>query len=244
MLLKQILKDPQIYVFGEILDAPNVKGLAGTEHEPYLKLLQLFAYGTYQDYTGNKDGMPELGAAETKKLKQLSLVSLSETTKALPYDMLQKELDIETIRELEDLIIDSIYKGLIKGVLDQQKRSFEVQHAIGRDLGPNDIENMMNTLEAWLSASDALNADLTTYQEQANRTVDEAKADEILMVEQKEEVYKMIRKQQEEEGNGESFMSGLGGGGDVGGMVGSLMGSMMGGMMGHRPTKRKGQRKR
>ncbi len=41
-----------LYVFGELLDLPNIKALIGTEHESLVKLLEIFTYGTYADFKG------------------------------------------------------------------------------------------------------------------------------------------------------------------------------------------------
>ena len=40
-------------MFGELLEMPNIKALVGTEHEPLVKLLEIFTYGTYADYKSN-----------------------------------------------------------------------------------------------------------------------------------------------------------------------------------------------
>ena len=53
-------KAPGVYVFGELLDMPNILDLETTPHVPYLRLLTLFAYGTYRQYSENKADYPEL----------------------------------------------------------------------------------------------------------------------------------------------------------------------------------------
>lgn len=49
-LVKQALEAPGVYVFGELLETECVKGLSGGPDANYIKLLELFAYGTYVDY--------------------------------------------------------------------------------------------------------------------------------------------------------------------------------------------------
>ncbi len=45
----------------------------------------------------------------------------------LPYADLMSQLDIASLRDLEDLLItDCLYAGLLKGRLDQQHRCFQV----------------------------------------------------------------------------------------------------------------------
>ena len=53
------------------------------------------------------------------KLRQLSLVSLAHASKKVSYEELQLALGITNVRELEDLIIDTIYAGILEGRLDQ-----------------------------------------------------------------------------------------------------------------------------
>ena len=48
----QVLEAPGVYVFGELLEMPNVQELASGPNAPYHNALNLFAYGTYQDYKG------------------------------------------------------------------------------------------------------------------------------------------------------------------------------------------------
>merc|ERR1712228_888242 len=122
-LLEQILGTPSIFSFGEFLSHANVKALKGTSEGKWYDALELFAYGTYGDYTKNKGKYP------TFKLKQLSIVTLAgqSTTKILHYKTLQQRLEIKTVRELEDLMIDCIYSGLIIGRLDQRKALMEIR---------------------------------------------------------------------------------------------------------------------
>ena len=64
MIIKQVLKHPAIYVYGELLSQPNISDLANNnEHKQWLELLQLFAYGTYPAYRQRQNSsnkLPEL----------------------------------------------------------------------------------------------------------------------------------------------------------------------------------------
>ena len=73
--------------------------------------------------------------------------------KILPYALLLRSLQIPTIRELEDLIIDGIYLDLMRGKLDQKEQQFEVEYVIGRDLGPGQVEALLSSLQAWYAFS-------------------------------------------------------------------------------------------
>lgn len=56
------------------------------------------------------DKLPPLSAPQLQKLRQLTVVTLAESSKFLDYDLLCRELDVSSTRALEDLIInDCIY---------------------------------------------------------------------------------------------------------------------------------------
>lgn len=69
-----------------------------------------------------------------RKLRLLTVVSLAEQSKLLPYTLLMQELQIDNVRELEDLVIEGISAGVIQGKLDQKSSHFEVDYVIGRDI--------------------------------------------------------------------------------------------------------------
>lgn len=56
------------------------------------------------------------------------------------------------MRELEDLLIDAVYCDIIQGKLDQRNQQVEVDCSVGRDLGPNELPNIVNTLQEWSAA--------------------------------------------------------------------------------------------
>ena len=120
-LIQQVLSNKKIFVFGELLSLPSVAALRDSEYVKSFKCLELFAYGTYMDYVANPGDFIELTDAMRMKLRQLTIVSLAEHNKIIPYSDLQRHLEIEELRELEDLIIETINAGLVTGKLDQKK---------------------------------------------------------------------------------------------------------------------------
>ncbi|XP_021892749.1 COP9 signalosome complex subunit 7 isoform X2 [Carica papaya] len=148
---------PSLFAFSEILSVPNIVELEGTENSIFLDVLQLFAHGTWSDYKSNISRFPPLVPDQVLKLKQLTVLTLAETNKVLPYDQLMQELDVTNVRELEDFLINEcMYSGIVRGKLDQLRRCFEVQFAAGRDLRPGQLGSMIQTLSNWLSTSDNL----------------------------------------------------------------------------------------
>ncbi|ETW87729.1 hypothetical protein HETIRDRAFT_243068, partial [Heterobasidion irregulare TC 32-1] len=149
-LVQDATSAPGVYVFAELLDAPGVQELStSAQHAPFHALLQLFAYKTYIDYLQHKDQLPPLSPAQITKLKHLSLISFAMERRILPYTDLLQALQISTIRELEDLIIDAIYLDLLRGKLDQKEQQFEVEYTMGRDIEADKIGSLLQALEDW-----------------------------------------------------------------------------------------------
>ncbi|KAK7256401.1 hypothetical protein RIF29_29846 [Crotalaria pallida] len=162
-LINEATSHPSLFAFSEILALPNVLQLEVTENSVYLDMLRLFAHGTWSDYKSNAGRLPQLIPDQILKLKQLTVLTLADTDKVLPYDQLMQELDVTNVRELEDFLINEcMYAGIVRGKLDQLRRCFEVQFAAGRDLRPGQLGNMIHTLSNWLSTSENL---LVTIQE-------------------------------------------------------------------------------
>ncbi|KAG9223453.1 hypothetical protein PLEOSDRAFT_1088284, partial [Pleurotus ostreatus PC15] len=154
---------PGVFVFSELLELPNIQELAS--HEQYAShhaLLQVFSYKTYADYLQRKDSLPPLNQAQTVKLKYLSIVTLASERRILPYSTLLKALDMPSIRELEDLIIDAIYLDILRGKLDQKEEQLEVEYTMGRDLELGKLETVLEALKDWHSTTAAV---LTTLDE-------------------------------------------------------------------------------
>jgi len=152
-VIQQVLSNKKIFVFGELLALPSVATLDGSEHMKSFKTLELFAYGTWAEYRDsggvNSQLYIELNEVQIMKLKQLTIVSLAEQNKIIAYSTLLKELDIISVRALEDLIIDTIYGGLISGKIDQQEGIFRVKNTIGRDVRAEKLTDMIAKMESW-----------------------------------------------------------------------------------------------
>ncbi|XP_011032018.1 PREDICTED: COP9 signalosome complex subunit 7-like isoform X2 [Populus euphratica] len=156
-LIIEATSHPSLFAFSEILSSPTVSELEGTENSLCLDVLRLFAHGTWTDYKSNAGRLPQLVPDQVLKLKQLTVLTLAEMNKVLPYDQLMQELDVTNVRELEDFLINEcMYAGIVRGKLDQLRRCFEVQFAAGRDLRPGQLGNMLQTLSNWLDTSDDL----------------------------------------------------------------------------------------
>merc|ERR1719419_577425 len=151
----------------------NIQDLENTPHSKYLALLNLFAYGTYKSLAESAGSLPEMTDLMTRKLRLLTVVSLAEQNKLLPYSLLMSELEINTVRELEDLVIEGISAGVVLGKLDQKSSCFEVDFVIGRDIRKIDIGAIVSVLTAWCDNCDSM---LTNIESQVDK-VNKEKAD-------------------------------------------------------------------
>ncbi|KAI8982458.1 hypothetical protein BDF20DRAFT_818428 [Mycotypha africana] len=169
-LIMDALSASGVFVFTELYESPNlVEASTLPEVAPYYKLLSIYLYGTWKDYKQFMSELPALNENQVKKLKILSMATLSESQQTLPYDMLLSELDIPTVRELEDLVIDAFYQGVLTGTLDQRKRQLQVMSSMGRDLRPQQLEETMDILASWSENTtrllQALDAKIASLQE-------------------------------------------------------------------------------
>lgn len=117
----------------------------------HLQTLELFAYDTYQKYKAQHGSgkFIDLKPQQVKKLKMISIADMSHKSKVLGYQDLMRLLDIQDLRELEDLMIDCIYNELLSGKLDQMNQQFHAVNTFGRDARPTDLESMIGKLEEW-----------------------------------------------------------------------------------------------
>ena len=144
-----ILEHPDIYNFDEFLHLESFVNSLKQHHSLALSTLELFAYGTISDYESQCARFIPLTALARRKLQLLTLASLAVHTRILPYELLLKQLQIESIRELEDLIIDGIYAQVIRGKLDQLNSHLNVEYAISRDVNSIAFDRIEDILDKW-----------------------------------------------------------------------------------------------
>lgn len=146
--------DPHLYSFGELLASPKLDALKGTKFQSSHDLLRLFAYENFSVYAKNKSAYPPLSPSHERKLKLLSVASLAHQANSVSYDSIRTCLQVTSIREVEDAVLDAIYAGLLRARLDQRTQSVEVLAASGRDVPPGaGIPDMLALLEEWANSA-------------------------------------------------------------------------------------------
>ena len=153
--------------FAELLSALNEKKEFASSSSSSRELLELFSYGTFEEYLereGKEKESLRLNAKQVEKLKQLSVVTLSSSSKAtkeskrvLSYEILLQKLKLNSVRELEDFLIEKVISpGLVKGAMNQRLSVFEVHSSIGRDPDRQKgrVEEMLKTMREWKQTCD------------------------------------------------------------------------------------------
>ncbi|KAK3341263.1 hypothetical protein B0T25DRAFT_336321 [Lasiosphaeria hispida] len=179
-LIVRATSTPNAFIFTELLQTPQVQALTSSsdEYAPYLTLLQIFSYGTYTSLTDGTaaHALPTLNDAQKLKLRQLSLLTLargsnqtssddtaaSTSGPALSYPSLLSLLDLPSPRELEELVVSTIYAGLIHAQLDPKNELVRVNSvaalrdvAPGSDNSKNAIGGLLSSLQAWAGRCEA-----------------------------------------------------------------------------------------
>ncbi|KAI9932888.1 hypothetical protein ASPWEDRAFT_145172 [Aspergillus wentii DTO 134E9] len=154
-LITNATSSPQTYVFAELLETPTVQALRSPdtpeEFQGYLTLLEIFAWGTWQDYQSTPN-LPPLNQEQTLKLRLLSLLTLSATIKPLTYETLMNALSISTPSDLESLVTTAIYSSLITARLSPTTNPPTVNVtsvAPLRDVKPESLLSMISVLTEW-----------------------------------------------------------------------------------------------
>jgi len=168
-LVTQATSAPNTYVFAELLQQPNIRKLATDEqYASHLTLLETFAWGTWESYKASSTPLPALSDAQARKLRLLSLLTIAaENTNAttaqhnLSYPSLCKRLDLESSRDLEQLVTAAIYDNLLSATLNPAAQTVVVTSVAPlRDLAPGSVSQLLGELSAWSGRCDAVLADL------------------------------------------------------------------------------------
>ncbi|MCJ1339259.1 hypothetical protein MMC09_004548 [Bachmanniomyces sp. S44760] len=161
-LISQATSAANTYFFAELLQTPNIQSLrtAPEEYSSYLTVLEIFSYGTWTDYHSTPN-LPALSDAQTLKLRQLTLLSLSTSHDTLTYPSLLQSLSLSTQRSLEDLIISSIYSGLLVAKLDPLAQRCDVSSVSPlRDPKPGSVPKVIAILDDWNTRCEGVLGDI------------------------------------------------------------------------------------
>ena len=145
MALIKILNDPTEL----FLD----KYLGDIKDESEKKLLEIFCYGTYQDYKAIESTLsPELRLKEDsialKKLQQLTILSEVKGKSQVSYSSLLSITGVKNSIDLESLIIDLIALDLLVAKIDEQNQVILIERATSRCIPnlPEDLQSIFDQI--------------------------------------------------------------------------------------------------
>jgi hypothetical protein len=140
-LISKVLSDSEIFAGYDELKTILLGPLqqAGAEGTKLLQTLDLFSYGTYNDYVTQNSYYMSLSDAQIFKLRQLTVLSLVQTacchdkSDRLLYTTVQQALQLQntndannsspTAHGVEPILISCLYAGVIAGRLCQKTKS-------------------------------------------------------------------------------------------------------------------------
>lgn len=125
--LIELLDDKNLYLYEEKYN--EYKNLDNN----LSNTLHLFTYGNYLNYVNNKANYINLSPNQLNKLRMLSLLDYSNN-KVVNYDVILKALDLETIQELEHLVISAINNNLLTAKCNQLSKTLVMNTTINRNL--------------------------------------------------------------------------------------------------------------
>jgi len=220
--ITSMLNDPHLYVFGEVVENEKIKQLSTTDDKTKQSyaLLELFAYGKYSDFKTREKDFPALSAQQLNKLQQLTIITLAKKKRQISYQSMMQELGLPTIRDVESLIISSIYEGIITGKLNSEKQQFVVEETLGRDVRPHEIDNMINSLTEWQKQSNVVLNTLeqrVTYARSEHESVATMKQDHARQMGEIKATIKMLMEAEMENNERGGSLLGMMGMGGMGG---------------------------
>eukprot|EP00213_Chloropicon_mariensis_P002702 CAMPEP_0197471496 /NCGR_PEP_ID=MMETSP1309-20131121/2434_1 /TAXON_ID=464262 /ORGANISM="Genus nov. species nov., Strain RCC998" /LENGTH=244 /DNA_ID=CAMNT_0043009267 /DNA_START=105 /DNA_END=839 /DNA_ORIENTATION=- len=207
-LIRTATAEPGMIAFEELSELPAVRALQDSDSEEcrkYFKLLTIFRHGTWSTYRSSQSELPELSPAQEVKLRQLSLISLAEQKKVLPYSVLQEELQLSQVRDIEDFLIDCMVLGLLNGKLDQKQRHLEVEYSKARDV--RNIDDIITALENWRDNCDVVMGSIQTELDWAHSKAIDVRVRKEELDSKIEEVKKNIRTEAELRGGQQDMMT-------------------------------------
>lgn len=191
-LVTQATSAQNTYVFAELLQTAAIQNLRqDAQYANHYRLLEIFAWGTWEDYHGRSltrlisgryanrlkaaaGSLPPLSDVQSHKLRLLTLLTLASrctSSSQLTYGNLQRALSLTSSIELEQLVTDAIYANLLTGTLNPAQQIVIINSVAPlRDLAPGSVGAMMAELEAWSQRCEGVLKDLEAEMTRVKQT--------------------------------------------------------------------------
>ncbi|GMR51368.1 hypothetical protein PMAYCL1PPCAC_21563, partial [Pristionchus mayeri] len=123
-------------------------------------VITALAYGSLADIP--EERVKELPKEVLEYFSRVSLVhAVSKHGRTLDYDVLLPLLRLPSDAALEALVIDSIYEGICTATIDSSARKITISSWAAREADPSTISSMVNMMDQWMQASEAVIAQAT-----------------------------------------------------------------------------------
>ncbi|KEQ68503.1 hypothetical protein M436DRAFT_13631, partial [Aureobasidium namibiae CBS 147.97] len=188
-LVTQATSATHTYVFGELLQTPNIQSLRDdAQYRNHYTLLELFAWGTWAEYQTLASTLPSLSAVQQHKLQLLTLLTLAANTTPttpLTYANLQSALSLDSPLALERLVTDAIYADLLTATLNPAQGIVAISSVAAlRDLNPGSVTRMMASLDTWSNTCDDVLKELEAQMKSVMDAAEKRSHEEAVRAEQ------------------------------------------------------------
>jgi len=173
-IISQAVSDGNVFNFGELLDCPTIEAYdEANRGSSAVEQLRIFAYGTLSDYeVARQSGkVPPLTPEQHRKLVMLTVVSLASKAPRISFNTLRQELQMDDQRAIEDVVMDTIYAGLIDAKIDQAAEFVEIDRSASRDVRWSDIDSMLEVLSGWKGSTETV---LSRLRQDAKKQIEAA----------------------------------------------------------------------
>ncbi|XP_037090732.1 eukaryotic translation initiation factor 3 subunit M-like [Pollicipes pollicipes] len=146
------LADPDTYLLDHLLSLKPVQSLEGS---PVYQLLTIFiseGLAQYQQfYAQHKDLVESWGlnhANNETKMRQLTFMQLAQAHPDMPFDMIEKELQVPE-KGVEEFVIEVLRTRLVRGRMDQAARKVHISSTMHRTFARPQWQQLRDVLTAW-----------------------------------------------------------------------------------------------
>jgi len=159
------INDPNIFVFDNLLLMEPIKYLEG---ELVHNLFTIFVSGKLNQYMefyeAHKTIISQSGMNHEKninKMRILTLMTLAENSKELPFELLQEQLQIQT-DEIESFVIDAIRTKCIRCKIDHLAKLVTILSVSYRTFTKHHWQVLKERMEKWKENLFTVNQNLTS----------------------------------------------------------------------------------
>jgi len=202
-LIKRALISPFICHYSSLLTHSTISSLAEGDTKRLFNVVKLFAYGTFDDYSNNRDEIGyDLDQEEKRKLKLLTLITLASQYHELDYQTVMGQLYLASHTELEELFICANASGWITGQMDQEKEKLFITTTCGRDVQPSELPEIKKLTSNWAIKTRRILAETINAQRAELEAAERSKREERQLQCEIKSVKEALRLEQENQTRG------------------------------------------